>query len=448
MKKLLIIQLDEAYFLFETLLVLDQFREELKLYELTILAKEESLKQVQDGSCPIPHSLTTSIETVFTGEFDISVNLSLHDQSWAIHSEIDSKRKIGAYKLDGQLHVPDPWSSFLLTLKAGSPFLSFHLQDIYKNILGFRSFPHPKEEKKQIQKISIGLCNTQFFSAHEQEVFIKDLNTHYPRLEIVDTSEIDPVSDLSHVLYIGPASLNSLKICESGAQGLFLSRNFQGFNLLPHGEGHYCISSNGAPLLARDLIKFVDHVIMNKGDSGLLPFCVYQITEENLFGSYLKSLNGSDDQYPIYQAHVVLWNFILNLFDISLDVIKCSTTQEKILIEQKEVLNKLIRLYDYALTSIETINQEAKAQTTDSQILTGHMNNLEDIEKVTDQISRSHVFLRPILDYYRIRRGQNNGANLLEQAQHSLLAYSEEQQAMKALMELFTVTLNKKEASI
>ena len=76
------------------------------------------------------------------------------------------------------------------------------------------------------------------------------------------------------------------------------------------------------------------------------------------------------------------------------------------------------------------------------------MNNLEDIEKVSDQISRSHIYLRPILDYYRIRRGQNTGANLLEQAQHSLIAYSEEQQALKALLELFTVTLNKKEASI
>jgi hypothetical protein len=133
---------------------------------------------------------------------------------------------------------------------------------------------------------------------------------------------------------------------------------------------------------------------------------------------------------------------------VTLDVIKCSPQQEKILAEQSEVLNKIIRLYDYALTSIETIHQEAKAQTTNSQVLIGHMNNLEDIEKVSDQISRSHIYLRPILDYYRIRRGQNTGANLLEQAQHSLIAYSEEQQALKALLELFTVTLNKKEASI
>ncbi len=448
MKKLLIIQLDEAYFLFETLLVLDQYRDDLKNYSLTLLVRDESLKQVQDGSCSVPASTTSSIDQVLNENFDISVNLSLNENSWSIHNEINAIRKLGAFKSDGQLVIPDHWSSFLLTLKSGSPFLTFHLHDIYKNILGFRSFPHPKEEKNQIQKISMTLCNTQFFSATEQEAFIKGIAQRYPRIQIIDPSEVDFVEDLKHLLYIGPATLTSLKLCESGAQGLFLSKQFQGLNLLPHGEGHFLISAQSKQLLAKDLLSFLDHVIMNKGESGLLPFSAYQLTKENLFGSYLKSLNGSDEQYPIYQSQVVLWNYILNLFDVTLDVIKCSPQQEKVLLEQSEVLNKMIRLYDYALTSIETIHQEAKAQTTNSQVLIGHMNNLEDIEKVSDQISRSHIYLRPIIDYYRIRRGQNNGSNLLEQAQHSLIAYSEEQQALKALLELFTVTLNKKEASI
>jgi hypothetical protein len=448
LKKLLIIQLDEAYFLFETLLVIDQFREELKNFSLTLLVNKEALSNVQDGSCPLPSNITTSLDNVLMDTFDVSVNLSLSDKSWTIHNEIESAKKLGPYKKEGQLLVEDPWSSFLLTLRGGAPFLSFHLQDIYKNILGFRSFPRPREEKKQIQKIAIGLCNTQFFSSHEQEQFIKLLNNKYPRTQIVDVLEIDTVSDMRQVLYIGPANLSSLKLCEGGGLGLFLSRQFQGLNLLPHGDGHYFISSNNKQLKALDLIRFIDQVIITDGDSGTLPFSVYQITEENLFGSYLKSLNGSDDQYPIYQSHVVLWNFLLNLFDVTLDIIKCSPDQEKLLNEQKEVLLKIIRLYDYALSSIEIINQEAKAASTDSKILLGHMNNLEDIEKVTDQISRSHIYLRPILDYYRIRRGQNNGVNLIEQAQHSLLAYSEEQQALKGLMELFTVTLSKNEVSI
>ena len=74
--------------------------------------------------------------------------------------------------------------------------------------------------------------------------------------------------------------------------------------------------------------------------------------------------------------------------------------------------------------------------------------NLKEMEEIADKISQSHAFLRPILDFYRIRRGQNDGENLLEQAQHSFLTYSEEHQALKAILELFTVTLRKNEVSI
>ena len=58
------------------------------------------------------------------------------------------------------------------------------------------------------------------------------------------------------------------------------------------------------------------------------------------------------------------------------------------------------------------------------------------------------MYLRPVIDFYRIRRGQNTGTTLLEQTQHTFLTYSEEHQALRALLELFTVTLAKNEVSI
>ena len=100
------------------------------------------------------------------------------------------------------------------------------------------------------------------------------------------------------------------------------------------------------------------------------------------------------------------------------------------------------------MSSIDTIHQEAKSASANSSLIQENLKNLKEIEEISDKISQSHVFLRPILDYYRIRKGQNLGSNLLEQSQHSFLTYSEEHQALKALLELFTVTLNKNEVSI
>ncbi len=448
MKKLLIIQQDEAYFLFETLLVLERFRDAIKEFSISIIVNQKSLDQIQDGSCPLPNRVITDIQQIQNEHFDICANLSLNETSWTLLNEIKAENKIGTYRRDGQLQVTDAWSAFLLTHKAGSPFLTFHLQEIYKNILGIKQMTQINREKKSYNKIVFSLCNTHFFPATEQEKLIKLVHLHHPQVKICDVTEIDPVSDLSHILYIGPASLEALKICEGGATGLFLSNQFQGFNLLPFRDGHFFISSLNKSLMASDLIRFIDNYIYKNDRKEDFPFAIYQINEENLFGSYLQSLNASDDHYPIYQSHVVLWNFILNLFDINLEITRCSPGQMVLLLDQQEVLQKLIRLYDYAMSSIDTIYQEARSTTADSAKLSGHMKNLEDIEKITDQISQSHVFLRPVLDFYRIRRGQNNGSTLLEQSQHSFLTYSEEHQALRALMELFTVTLNKNEASI
>jgi hypothetical protein len=100
------------------------------------------------------------------------------------------------------------------------------------------------------------------------------------------------------------------------------------------------------------------------------------------------------------------------------------------------------------MSSVDTIHQEAKSNSANNDRIQGHLKNLKEMEVITDQISQTNSFLRPILDFYRIRRGQNLGATLLEQSQHSFLTYSEEHQALKAMLELFSVTLSKNEVSI
>lgn len=448
MKKLLIIQTDEAYFLFETIQVLDRYRDSFKEFELTILTNETSLEKTQDGSSPIIPGVTTSIGQVLNSTYDLSINLSLNENSWSLHEKIQSDNKVGAYYSQGQLIVPDVWSAYYLTLKGKAPFLAFHIQDLYKNILGIKKYIQPLKDHNHFQILVFGLCQTELFSAEEQENFLNLICEHYPKIQIKDISEIDPLSDLSHVLYIGPTSLDALKICEDGARGIFLTRQFQGFNLLPRHSGHSVISSRNGRMQANHLMQFLDKEINHSKLPESFPYSVYQIDEEHIFGSYLKSLNLSDDHYPIYQAHVVLWNFVLNLFDINLEITQCHEGQISLLQDQVAVLQKLVRLYDYAMTSVDTIHQEAKSQNADHDKIQGHLKNLREMEAITDSISQSHSFLRPLLDFYRIRRGQNQGATLLDQAQHSFLTYSEEHQALKALQELFTVTLRKNEVSI
>jgi hypothetical protein len=447
-KKLLIIQLDEAYFLFETLQVLERNRQGLHDFELTVLTSFDSLKQVFNNTAPTLPGLTIDKNSVLKEHYDLSINFSLNESSWDFHAQVKSDNKIGPWKQDGILNVPDLWSSYMLTLKARAPFLTFHMQDIYKNILGLKAYPNTLRKEAPIKTIAFGTLRPDLFAASEQEKLINEISKSFPFLSLKDLSEIDVVEDLSSVLYIGPASFEALKLCEGGALGLYIGSIFQGLNLLPYQEGHYFVSSREKKIESKVLLPLIESFIQKRHLPDNYPYSVYRIEHENIFGAFLRALNNSDDNYPFYQSHVVLWNYLLNLFDTNLEVIRCSDSQIELLKTNKMVLNKFQQLHRYAMSSIDFIQKEAKSPTTDSEKIQGHMKNLKEVEAISDQISQAHSFLRPFLDFYRIRKGQNDGSTLKEQSQNTFMVYSEEYQALNALDELFTVTLLKNEVTI
>jgi hypothetical protein len=440
--------LDEPYFLYETLQTLERYRDSFTEHDVTLLVSENSLNRIQQGYTPLFPKISTSIKSALEEKYDLSINLSLNEVSWSLHEKVTAAKKIGAFYLNYELCVPDVWSAYYMTLKDKAPFLTFHLQDIFKNILGLKQIDFTPAKKKKIKTIAFGFCHPELFSATELEQFISDINEHFPNLELIHLSELDTVADLSHVLYLGPATIEALRTCEFGARGVFLSRSFQGFNLLPAGDGHLFLSTRGKSIKSPELSRFISNFLLEADFPDNFPYAVYQLDQENLFGTYLKSLNQSDEHYPVYQAHVVLWNFLLNLFDTNLEIVNCTAEQKKLLHSHMGILEQVIRIYDYAMRAIDQVHQQSKGNDIEHVKLEQSLKQLKEIELLTEQVSQSHSFIRPLLDFYRIRRGQNRGDDLLSQSQHSFLVYSEEQQALKALRELFSVTLQKNTASI
>src|SRR5690606_29300973 len=239
--------------------------------------------------------------------------------------------------------------------------LTFHLQDIYKNILGIKRLDKAAgKPSRRIKEVVVGHFHPDFLSQEERQQLITELKQNFPALIFKDLNSVDLISDLGHTLYVGPATFDALRVCEAGARGVFLGRSFGGLNLLPYDGDHFYVSSRGSSLKAVTLVPFIESIIRQGKPLVNLGLSVYQLDDENLFGTYLKSLNPSDVYYPYYQVHVVLWNFLLSLFDVNLDVSKCSEEQLELMAQDKEVLTKLLRLLDYALSSIDTIYHQVK----------------------------------------------------------------------------------------
>lgn len=444
MKKLLIIQTSGPYFLFETLETLMALDESLKSYDLHLLMNEKSLKQLPSTKHQkfLDHSI--SLEEAQKMDFDISVNLSLEEDSWSLQEKIKATKKLGPAFSEGRVVVPDLWSSFHLTLKSNTPFLTFHLQDLYRNILGVPKRPAKKLSSKQPTVLVIGLFNPDYFPAKELEDFTNGLQRRFPHLEQKDVSEISENQNLDHVLYVGPPHLDALKLCSSGAKGIFVTARFQGLNLLPYQEGHELITTQERGIASQELLPIVSHLVKNEEIPTSSKFGVYKIDQELFYGAYLFNKHGEDRAYPVYQAQVVLWNFLLNLIDIDPSIRALSADQAEVIDSQMEIVTKLTRLHDYALSSLKTIHQEAKAQEAKQDIIQGHLKNLKDMEHTFDLISQGQPLLRALIDFYRIRKGQNEGQTLLQQTQNSIITYTEEHQALEAYGELLKGLRSKK----
>ena len=444
MKKILIIQLDDPYFLFETLQVLERLNLTMKDYELTVLAEKKSIDSISNSMIPLMKGLISDSSQALSQEYDLSVNLSLQEKSWDYQNIVKSTHKVGALRKENKLIVEDLWTTYLLTLKNSAPFLTFHLRDIYKNILGIKSVLEIKNTPRlPIKQIAYGSSLPQVFSPEEQEIFITSL-TQKLLIPIIDISEVDLIEDVSRTLYIGPSSLEVLQFCEAGGKSIFLTSSFQGFNLIPYSGDHLIISSNGGTFLSSPLLKTIENEILNKTNTDG-PFSIYKIENQIFNGSFLKNIRSLDGNYPFYQSHVILWNFLLSMSDVHLDIMKCTESQLGLIRSNTEALKKLIRIYEYAMVSIDHIYQQAKSPSADPKIIEENIKILLDIDSLSTELAKSHRLLRPFLDFYRIRRNQNLGTSLVEHSQNNYLIYAEEYQALKGLMELLSVTISKNE---
>lgn len=443
-KRVLIIQTDDMYFLHETLQVLSANGKDLSEMKLTLLVSPKALDVMKSLGVPLPDDTTTDIGVVLDTEYDLSFNLSLNEAAWQIHSETKAKKKAGAYYKGNELIVNGVWSAWFLTFKSNTPFVTFHMREIYRQILGVKKRAPDTNNNFMARTLVMGMTSSEFFPKNEQEAFLSGIIRRFPGLQVLDESEVSPDHDHSSSLYLGAASMKGLMLCEGGARGIFIASRFQGLNLLPEKEGTMLISTGGQKMDAQSLLDVLEIILKDREMKAADHLNIYRLSMENVFGAYMQCLKGHEVSFPFYQAHLVLWNYVLAFQDVNLDISPPSAEQAATLTSQLEIVTKLIRLHSYAMLALDGVYKEAKATESDASVIDKNFATLTEVDETFDKISATNPFLRPILDFYKIRKGQIEGETLLEKSQNSLLTYSEEHQALTALEDLLRTIRNKK----
>lgn len=443
-KRILIIQTDDVYFLHETLEVLSANARDLEDYEVTILGSPKAVEQLARLGYPLPAEITTDLSKLASTEYDASFNLSLNEAAWQIHSDVNAGKKAGALYDENELRVKGIWSAWFMTCKGDVPFVTFHMRETFRQILGLKKRKPDSEASTAVKTIVVGLSSPDFFPVEEQEVFLSGLVRRLPGIQVLDESEVNPQEHLSGVLYVGPANLKSLLLCDSGARGIFIGSRFQGLNLLPEKEGTLVVTTSTKKMDAQSLLSVIEASLKDR--ELMIPdhVSLYRMSMENVFGAYLLCLAGKEISYPFYQAHLVLWNYLLAFQEVNIDIVPPGISQLEAIEGQLEVVSRLVRLHDYALSALDSIYRETKASVAAADVVQKHMTTLTEVDGTFSKVSETHPFLRPMIDFYRIRKGQTEGESLLERSQNSLLTYSEENQSLRAFEELLLTMRNRK----
>ncbi|GEM_PF-2552072 len=429
MKKLLFLQLDDAHFVAETKLFLKRYAHELVQYELFLFAPNSKSKI----SGPWKE---ISKEEISKNNFEMILNLSLSEESWEFAKDLQSPFFVGTRSTEmNTLQVIGHWSTYLLQLKGGASFLPFHLQDIYKNIVGCKSLSLAKEKTWKYEVI-YWQC-PHFINENVFLILVAQLKERYKNWEFIPGTP----QENKPGFYIGPANHEVSLWHEQNHRLLILKNNFEGLHFAPAGDNHWLVNPHQADPDFTELYKLMIQFCEQIPCKEINTWEVYQTTQENLFGTSLKPLTMTNSNFPFYQFHVVIWQYVLNLFDVNLEIAGINKDQETTLKFYEEVLTKINRFLDLIVSNLADQLEHFDETNFDIKKFQAAITEIQDFETTTSKIAENHPLLRPFLDYYQIVRGQSEFSGLKDQLQDQMLILSEQSGVLKALLELISMTI-------
>jgi ADP-heptose:LPS heptosyltransferase len=239
-KKILVIQLTRIGDLIQTAVACEQFRLENPEKEIQLVCR----KSFADGILFVlnktfskihyisdeqhqANSLTTvsdlikdidkKIDSLNNESFDLVVNLSFCKTSSILSTLIRSESKKGlSFNADNPITINDSWSKYIYSNVLGTELSAFHLIDLYKYILGCKSFETSKKQtSRKTESIKTIIIHPFTSNERKQWKFTKWVEVIYRLLKSDQASNIKIVggkSDLKSAdLLLASPILNEYK---------------------------------------------------------------------------------------------------------------------------------------------------------------------------------------------------------------------------------------------
>lgn len=439
MKKILITQTDSAYFLNETLSLLEKHALSLRDHDITIFCRGEEVERLTHFGLP-NSKLVTQLADIQPENYDQWFNLSIIDFNHDLNQIIHCHQKKGPFLSQ------DDWSHYLLTIREKSIYLNLHLQDVYAGILGLPQLLMNKS-CHQTKRMVFGHFKPSTMTFQELTNLTTNLKRSYPLVEFLTIDEVDYLESHQDTLYFGPATLEAIKLSESGAMCLFVGKQFTGMNLIPYQEDHLYVTTHGESINSQRIEPFVHYAFSPQVAVPQTGYSLYR-TEQTSGGLVFNSLNQSDYHYASYQAFFILWTYLLGFNEVKLNFTYLNQIYAKQFKDIYDCLDKVSQLNRFALFNAQTINHELSKDESKASILQDSLHKILDVEKTLDHFASQQLWFNPLYRFFQYKLRNLDNSQVLKLSEDRYFLYVEIQQSIDALRELFAVTLNQNEVSI
>ncbi len=150
--------------------------------------------------------------------------------------------------------------------------------------------------------------------------------------------------------------------------------------------------------------------------------------EINNNGNYrLKSMtnNAPDSKDVFREMYRITWSFLLDNTDENLPYPRLSTQSHQVLLNSIQGFQHLFELCEFGKKYSKFILQEISAETPDIVKIKNFSKKIDEIDHLKSLLVKTNPNLAPVVDFYKMRKGNLQGENIVELTENSYLVYEE-----------------------
>lgn len=169
---------------------------------------------------------------------------------------------------------------------------------------------------------------------------------------------------------------------------------------------------------------------------------IYKSKFQNGYMTLENLTEGLSDTSDIFRVlYKITWAFVLSDIEINSPFPKLSPTSHRDLLESMNGLQHLFELSEFGKKYSRYILEEISSSTPSIIKIKDYSKKIDEIDHLQEMVQKTSPYLAPVIDYFKVRKGNLFGDNIVKLTESSYQCFEESSQISSILYELIQNTI-------